>query len=444
MSQNTSFPSIWKPNREFDPQFAQRIKNLKVLTLANGLRVLIMHDPQDRATYLEMNVNAGSIHQSTKLRGVAHFVEHMVYQGTTELPDTEAIVQFAQEYDLQENGFTTHDRQGFHIDCDNDQESLEAAFRYLSQITLHSTFPEAAVENQREVIIAERTAELSDPWDMTYEAYYAHIYGPEHPFGGAGVLGSVEELKQITREDLLQFYDKYFQPANMQLLIVGGASEEKYAALAEKFFNVEKQNLSNIWQSNPIEDFDRLTKPHNSAVYQDFEYMHTYAAIYLPKEEIQIHSPEYYALDVASRALYYRMFLDLREKQGLAYQVASGISDSDHGFLYYMFGEFPPEKYEQGLAGLQNYITEVLDKPITQDEFRRAVRAAKSIRWASSGRSIAKHIANYLFSYGQLVSPEAFIADYEGLSLEQVNNLTQMLLKNKPVELIEIGPNVKR
>jgi zinc protease len=430
--------SVWPITyKTIDPEFAKRVPEIKLFTLANGMRVLVMCDPKDRGTLAKVLVNAGTIHQGNDKRGLAHFVEHMVFQGTKRFKDSRTATDFLNDYNIVNNGYTSHSKQEFYVESDNDIESLQAAFSFLSEVTLRATLPTGKVAKEREVVLAERQASESEPMDVTMEAFTRHIHGDEHPYGGGGILGTQEDIAALTTADVEQFYKTYFTPANMLLVVVGGAEEQTYLRLVEDYFASEL--VAGEWQENKLLDQARQLQPHDSKLIKDFQHINSAIGLYFSETEVPFISPEYFALQIGAEVLNNRIFLDLRDEQGLAYSVGASLHDADHGYFFSMMGEFPIQAYAAARPQLEKYLTNLLTEPVTPDELRRALRRFKSTRWARSARRIAEYVAEWLFEHGQLISPEAFVADYEQIDLVQVNELLHKLLPSKTPEWIEVG-----
>lgn len=440
MSHNplTSTKAIWPIAELQDTEFHKRVPGLEVHELENGIKLLILSDKTDRSSYLRVTVNAGSIHQPITNRGISHFTEHMLFQGTEEFGDATALVQHAEDFNLNWNGYTSHNEQEFFVECDNDAESLEAAARHLSQVVLHSSFPEDKIAKEREVVHSERQANMSDPMHFTMEVIANHFYSAEHhPFAGGGIVGEEEKIKAFTRDHALEFWRTYFNPANMQILAVGGRPARDYKKLIEKYFGGAVSQVS--WKTNPLIGKSRDTDLHSTSVIKDFNHVNLDVGIYFPNSEISMPSLDYFVLKLASEVLSTRAFLDIRDKQGLAYAVWASTYNLDHGFYWNIGGEFMPTAYKKGREELEKYTQLLIDNPVDNKEFDRVLRRWRSVRWARDARSIATKAADWLFTYGQLMSPEGLHHWYDQLELAKVNKRLQDLLADRQMESIAVG-----
>lgn len=109
LSMNLATPTtdaIWPISRLLDPDFHKFVSDCEIYQLDNGMRVVLISDQKDRSSYFRLTVNAGAIHQSPHKRGIAHFVEHMLFQGTEKFASWQEIMDHAKEYNLSWNGHT--------------------------------------------------------------------------------------------------------------------------------------------------------------------------------------------------------------------------------------------------------------------------------------------------------------------------------------------------
>lgn len=431
--------AVWPVEELIEDDFFSKVKGCEIYTLDNGIRVLVMSDPNDRSTYLNMMVNAGAIHQASDNRGIAHFTEHMLFQGTELFSDWGKFIEHAEEYNLNWNGSTGDSNQEFFVEADNDDESINEAFIHLAELIWKAQIPEDKVEKEKQVVMSEFKAGMSDPDKFTFKVLLDHFYDADMPWSNGGVIGNEESINGFTHKSSLEFYKKYFHPQNMVLLVVGGKEIDYYKKLIEQYFNVNAEQRD--WDVNPTLDMQRKGGNLITEVEKDFNHVNLYAGYYLHKpSDIDYPSLEMYALRFAAYALSTRVFLDLRDKQGLAYSIGTGLDNYDLGYFFNFSGEFPKEKYSEARKGMEDYTQNKIFEPITQVEFKRALRYYKSVRWAKSGRQVANHAVSNLFFHGQPLAPESNHKYLDQLTVDFVNETVNKFFKDRPMEVIAVGP----
>lgn len=430
---------VWPTKILIDPDFAIRVPNCNLFTLTNGIRVVLMTGPQDRSSFIKVLVNGGAIHQNPKQRGIPHMMEHMLFQGTEEFADNEQLVNFLRDFNIDYNGATSDDQQYYYAIADNDDDSLEAAFRYLSQTVLHPVFPEDVFLKERDVVMAERKAGESEPDKVEYEVFINHFADEKDPLAGGLVIGTQEDIAGFELEHVKDFYHNYFHPQNMVLVVSGGREPEIYLGLIRKFFETDGRGKK--WDKNPTLGAKVRKRELETISVQDFQHVHVVSGLYFAEdEEISYLSPEYVGMNLLADILSFRVFNDVRDKKGLAYSTGASFDDIGPGYFFSTDGDFPPEKYVTGRKEIEKYITDIVRHPVNEQEFTQAIRVAKSTRWARDNRSIANSIGSKMFFRGQPVSPEGYNRFYDQVTLDGLNQLALRMLQSREVETIVAGP----
>ncbi len=436
--QETSNDSLWPIEKLIETDFKTKVPKIKVFKLDNDLRVVLLSDETDRSSYVSISVNAGAVHQPTSLRGISHFVEHMLYRGTKRFPDTKAIQDFAEDHNLSWNGMTGGYLTEYFAEADNDDDSVEAAFTYVSEVMQNPTFPKDKEDMERDIVMGERLTYMSNPADTFYEVYSNHFFGGNHPLGGGGVIGSEEDIKQYTAKKAQDFFRQTYYPANSILLVTGGRDSNFYLKMIQKFFGDWKKGGE--WIPNPDMDFKRETEIKETSEKKDYNHVNLLVSMFLPEDEVGgLFSRKSFALRVGAIVLSRRITMDIREEQGLSYKQYALSDRLGRNRNFELYAEFPKDVFMKGKEELLKYTDNLVTKPIEKKEFDRAMKKLKSTRWAKSSRSIAKKVASNLFNYGQLLSPEAHHPMINKLTLESVNEDIASLLEGKPLDIVAVG-----
>gem|GEM_PF-6495709 len=434
---NQTKQAVWPAGQDLDPHIFERLPELRSLELSNGMRVVLLPGMQSRSFRVGVFVNGGALHQKIDKRGVPHFVEHMMFRSTELFKDTDVITEFEQDYNLDVNGYTSDDEQYYYVSADLDDEATDAAAKLLSQIVLHPKLEAQYVELEKQIIYSEREAGESQPDQVVLDSQMQHFFSENHPLGGGGVIGESKTILEYTHQDLIDFHGEYFNPTNMMLVMSGGVSLSRMQELAEKYFAVGAKTQ---WQKNKLIDKTRDTFKLETLVKRDFNHIDTSLGVYLSNSELPDYSLDSFALKAMWHALSTRLFLDIREKRGLAYAVHASTFEVGHGNYVYMNAEFPKDKYVEGLKHLQEYAQNFDKLQMTADEFRRAMRSMKSTRWADNVHIIAMFAAKRLFGEGSLISPEYKLKWLDQMNLEYVNDRVGALLANQAAEMVVVGP----
>lgn len=193
-------------------------------TLDNGLRYYVRHNerPGGKAS-LRLAIGAGSVNEIGPNTGVAHFDEHMMFNGTEEYPENELIDVlrgFGAAFGADINAYTSFDETVYELDVPNDRNSLEAGMNILDQWLSHATFDQAQVDSERGVITDEwrsRTQTVDGRLSEVAEGLY--LAGTS--YAGRDPIGTEQSINSVPREELVAFYDAWYRPDNAAVIVVG-------------------------------------------------------------------------------------------------------------------------------------------------------------------------------------------------------------------------------
>jgi predicted Zn-dependent peptidase len=186
-----------------------------VATLPNGVRVIAMPMPHLQTAAVSVFVRTGSAHESAAINGISHVIEHMAFKGTAER-DVRRINLDAERLGAEVNAHTDKDHTAYQM------RGLAAHagdfVRMLGDIVLASTFPEAELERERQVLLQEFAEDDDDPVSAGYRLFDRACYGL-HPVGQP-VIGSRRNIERFQRDDLVRYVERQYTGTN---LIVGAA-----------------------------------------------------------------------------------------------------------------------------------------------------------------------------------------------------------------------------
>lgn len=217
-----------KPRPEGPPLFGARQRKLE-----NGLSVVQVEQRRAPVVAQYLFVGAGAGDDPAGRSGVAHFLEHMAFKGSPNVPSGAFSRRIAQQGG-QDNAFTSRDVTAYHQHVEASRLGLIAQME--SDRFREMLLPEAELESERQVILEERNQRVdSSPQARFREAMAANLWGPQH-WKGRPIIGWAEEIRAITRDDLKTFLDTWYAPGNAVLVIAGSPSEAELNAVVEKHY----------------------------------------------------------------------------------------------------------------------------------------------------------------------------------------------------------------
>ncbi|MDH3346634.1 MAG: insulinase family protein [Desulfobulbaceae bacterium] len=208
--------------------------------LSNGMAYVIMenHEPKDRVA-MNLYIRSGSLNEDENQRGLGHFVEHMLFNGTTNYPPGTLVKRFqsmGMSFGADSNGYTAFDRTAYNILlAGNDRQNLLEGLQIMSDYARGALFLEEEVERERGVILAEKRARDTAEYRVFNESYKFAFDGTRA--ADRMVIGTEEVLTKADSKDLRRFYDQWYRPKNMVLVVVGDVSPDQLEQLVVEHFS---------------------------------------------------------------------------------------------------------------------------------------------------------------------------------------------------------------
>lgn len=206
---------------------------LKSFKLKNGLKVATYHMPSLKSVFLSEAVRGGSIFDTPKTSGLAHFMEHILVEGTPTFPNSEIFHEYVESLAGTFNAATYPEMIKFYIN--GPANHTEDMIKISSEVFFEPLFPESGIEKERGAIHEEIRQRKDGDWYKKAEFFKVTRYEKGHPLllDGGGSEGSINDLQ---RKDLVDFHGKLFSPKNTSLVVVGGFDPLKIKGLLEQYF----------------------------------------------------------------------------------------------------------------------------------------------------------------------------------------------------------------
>ncbi|MBS0445514.1 MAG: insulinase family protein [Proteobacteria bacterium] len=211
-----------------------------VHALPNGVRLVAIPLPHVDSVSLSVFVRTGSRHESVRLNGISHFVEHMAFKGTHER-DAHRINLDAERLGADVNAHTDKDHTAYHI---RGMARHAGAFvQMLADIVQHSTFPEGELERERQVILQEYIEDEEDPLSTAFKLFDKTCYGT-HPLAQA-VIGTRRNIQRLTRAELLGYVERQYTGPNVIVGVAGRIDPDAILAEVTQAFGAMPTGTTN-------------------------------------------------------------------------------------------------------------------------------------------------------------------------------------------------------
>ncbi|MDP5458115.1 insulinase family protein [Alishewanella sp. SMS8] len=211
-------------------------KQYRYLQLANGLRVLLVHQADSEKSAAALTINVGHFDDPQEREGLAHFLEHMLFLGSAHYPNAGEFQHFISEHAGSHNAWTGTEHSHFYFDIEH--AAFAQGLARFGDMFCAPLFSASYVDKERQSIEAEFSMKLKDDSRRIYQAHKESI-NPAHPFAKFSV-GNAQTLADLPNNSLQQavseFYQQQYSTSRMSLCLVGPQSLAELAALAKQHF----------------------------------------------------------------------------------------------------------------------------------------------------------------------------------------------------------------
>jgi zinc protease len=357
----------------FDSLVLHNARRFTSHTTAAGLRVLVKEVDSIPGVNVTLWYQAGGAHRPAGRSGLAHFLEHMVFKGTDRFAKGDVDL-ICDRNGGSNNAYTDLDHTYYVFNFARDR--WEIALEILASQMDGCLFPTGEFEAERQVVIQERMISEDDPSFQLEEAALLAAL-PHSPYS-LGVIGSLQDLQQVGREEMIAFYRQHYRPANALLVITGDVDTERALAAVEDRFPADPPADSEIADSLPP-GVDEAFAPGESG-----GRIRLQLPAHLPEVKINyqappIGHPDSYVLLVLNNLLSYgkssRIFRRLIEEEQLATEAWFSYLPSRLPFLMELCGQARPGvPLEQLETVLQDELDRLCRERVTDEEIQRARR----------------------------------------------------------------------
>ncbi len=396
-------------------------EDFNVFKLDNGQTVIIKEIRTNPIVTIDTWVKTGSINENNKNNGVSHFLEHLFFKGTTHHEPGE-FDKILEAKGAVNNAATSKDFTHYYITIPS--KDFDLALDMHADMLQNPLIPRKEMEKERKVVLEEISKDKNSPQTKVYDNLINMMY-TNHPYKRK-VIGTSQIIETITREEILDYFEKYYSPSNMITIIVGDVDTQTALKKVEAEFNSEYKKV-------PKNKFPK-EKPLTSQL-RKTEYAETQTGYMLIGfRGGSITDNDSYALDVLSAILGGGRSSVLYKKIKDEKQLAFGISASNATFkedgLFYISANFTPENAKKLEKNIFDEINEIRKKGVTSEQVRLAQNLIERDTYYSreSVTNIAQEIGYTAVTTGGTKFYENYIENIKKVSPADVKHVANKYL----------------
>ena len=404
---------------------------------ASGLRIVTEEVPSVRSAAVGIWVNVGSRDEAPATAGASHFLEHLLFKGTTTRTALE-ISSSIESVGGEMNAFTSKEYTCFYarvIDTD-----LPMAIDVVSDLITSSIVTALDVDAERKVVLEEIAMRDDDPSDLVHDLFSDTYYGDTQI--GRPILGTVKSISEMSRNTVYNYYKKKYLPQDLVVAVAGNIKHKRVVAMVEEALSrdnfLDGLGAPVIRPNTPIKN---LKQQSVGLLYKKSEQAHMFYGM----EGVSRADDRRFAMGVLSAALgggmSSRLFQEIREKRGLAYSVYSYAQQFAGTGVLGFYAGCNPAKAIEVIEIIRDVLTDVADNGMSHEEIERAkgaVRGSLVLSQEDSGSRMSRIGKNEIV-YGQVMDFDDILKAISRVSATDIRQIAGEFLVKTPT-LALVGP----
>jgi len=405
--------------------------------LPNGLRIMVINLPHMESVSLGIWIGTGGRYENKQNSGISHCLEHMVFKGTRSR-STRDIKESIEGIGGSLNGFTDEEATCYLVKVP--KKHIEQGLDVLSDMVLHPKVTKADLDLERGVIFEEIKIYKDRPDQYVHQLLCETLW-PDHQLG-MSLVGTEETLKKMDRARILDYKDRTYSPENIVVCVCGNVDEEAFVEAAKaRLSKMEKKPLGRFKKFQ-----SKQKKPRFRFYYKETEQTHV---------DMGFHNVSRFHPDKYTSSLLHillggnmssRLFHEVREVRGLAYEISSGVKCYSDTGAFYVTAGVDNKKLPRALEVIMKELRKIKAGCVTEDEFKRA----KDFFRGQISMTLEDTMARMIWVGEKLIvndinyNIDEVIDSIDSVTREMVRDLAKKIFRTANMNVAMIGPLSKK
>lgn len=391
----------------------------KIITFDSGLKLVLVPNNAVRSVSIGIFVNAGTEYETAREAGISHFIEHMVFKGTS----TRTAFDIANETDsigAMLNAYTTKSHTCFYTTSLDTH--MEKCFEVLTDMYLNPKFDPSDLESERKVVFEEINESEDMPDDVCLETLMNSRF--EGHSLGKPILGYKDTLAKMNRDDLVDYMNRRYTPSNTVVTFAGNVEESVCVDLVAKYLE------SKMSRANTTSEHTRHT---TVATYKGVKKDISQAHIAMAFPSFGFGDERLYVVNLMSAVfaseMSSRLFQSIRERLGLCYTISGSSSAYEMNGSYIIYTATSPENTESAIRAIKKEIDLLVEEGITEEELKKGKEQLKTslVLGQESTNAMMRAFGRYASITGELYDTDKVLSIIDSATLEDVKDIAKLI-----------------
>ena len=405
---------------------------IRTAELANGVCIVTERIPHVRSVAVGIWVSTGSRRETPEQNGISHFIEHMLFKGTTSR-SAEEIAKSVDSIGGNLDAFTSRELVSFNTKVLD--EHLPLAFDVLSDLVLNPQFRAEDVEKEKGVILEEIKMDADSPESVAHEIFSRNFW-KGHPLGKP-ILGTKESIAEFTSESIRSYYECAYTPENIVITGAGNLEHERLVDLCAAAFEGIRRD-GRLPESKAPRSHAEISLKSKRSLEQTHMCMGV-PAYPLPHE---MRFACYILNAILGGGMSSRLFQNIREKQGLVYAVFSELNLYHDAGCLEIYAGCSPQSTRKVIDSIMHEFRALKGEPVAPDELRRAkdhLKGSLMLSLESTSSRMANLARQHIF-FSKFFTLDELLHSIESVTAEQVHRVSNDFFDPDRIALTLHGP----
>lgn len=401
--------------------------------LTNGLTLMTVPMKDNLSVTVLVMVRTGSKYETKENNGLSHFLEHMMFKGTTKRPKPSDIAIELDSIGSQSNAFTGHEFTGYFAKAE--PKHLSTIIDVVSDIYLNSVFAQTEIDKEKGVIVGEINMYEDLPQHVAHKIFMETLYGDQP--AGWDILGPKKNILKINRDDFQKYWKDHYVASATTVIVSGNFDEKTIEQDIEKAF----VGTSTESKHDKVPVVEIQTKPNLTIKQKETDQTHMVLGV----RAFNASDPRLMQLKVLSVVLgggmSSRLFQKLREEMGVGYYVRSGVDEfTDHGYLAVSTGIDTTRIVEVVKVILEEFKKLTTDL-VPQDELQKSkdFMIGNMFLGLESSDSLAEYYVVQDMLGEEIITPTQVAEKIRNVTAEEIQLVAQEIFTNEKLNMAAVG-----
>lgn len=403
-------------------------------TLENGLRILTGPMPSTRSVAVSVYVGTGSRYEVDDIAGISHLLEHLLFKGTDKRPQPQQISGVIEEVGGMINASTDRELTVYYAKVA--APHFDRAADVLTDMVRHPLLAPDELEKERKVVIEELAAVEDNPAQIV-DVLLDSTMWPGQPIG-RDVAGTEASVSGLTRDATLAYLKQQYVPRNMVVSIAGAVEHDQAVESVARVLGDWQGGTPAPW----IPATNGQSEPRLAVQYKKTEQAHIEIAVHALSNT----DPDRFTLGLISvvlgEGMSSRLFLELREKRALCYDVHSYVSHYLDTGSFAVYAAVDPARAAEAAQALLEELAKVRDHGVTDEELGKAKELSKGrlLLRMEDTRAVSGWLGGQEMLHGMVRTPDEVVALLDAVTPDDMRRVAARLLQPSRLTMAVVGP----